>query len=280
MPEAETAQADNAATTGNQTEGAADTQETQTDTQTQEQPVDMGFLNGMDDDAEQAESRETDIQDKDDSETDTQEDRPEWLPEKFKSPEDMAKAYANLEKKLGEKQPSAPESYDFDTAIQEHGLAELSDDERTMITDGFKELKMTQDQVNGVIGMYKTQLSSFAAQYGPPVDQEAQAKALRESWGDDLEDRQQAVRSFARTLDRDVLTHPLGKTAKGMELLYSMMKDRRGVEILNSDTAGSADIESRLSEVVADPEYWANTPRGKRLQQEASELSGKLSQVK
>jgi hypothetical protein len=28
-------------------------------------------------------------------------DRPEWLPEKFKSPEDLAKAYNNLESKLG-----------------------------------------------------------------------------------------------------------------------------------------------------------------------------------
>jgi hypothetical protein len=31
-----------------------------------------------------------------------QNDRPEWLPEKFKSPEDMSKAYAELEKKLGQ----------------------------------------------------------------------------------------------------------------------------------------------------------------------------------
>lgn len=30
------------------------------------------------------------------------EDRPEWLPEKFKTPEDMSKAYAELEKKLGQ----------------------------------------------------------------------------------------------------------------------------------------------------------------------------------
>lgn len=38
-------------------------------------------------------------------------DRPEWLPEKFKSPEDMAKAYSELEKKLGTKptQQEAPE---------------------------------------------------------------------------------------------------------------------------------------------------------------------------
>lgn len=32
------------------------------------------------------------------------EDRPEWLPEKFKSAEDMAKAYSELEKKLGSRQ--------------------------------------------------------------------------------------------------------------------------------------------------------------------------------
>ena len=34
------------------------------------------------------------------------EDRPQWLPEKFKSPEDMAKAYAELESKLGK--PTEP----------------------------------------------------------------------------------------------------------------------------------------------------------------------------
>lgn len=40
-------------------------------------------------------------------------ERPDWLPEKFKSPEDMAEAYANLESKLGsndqQEQEEAPE---------------------------------------------------------------------------------------------------------------------------------------------------------------------------
>ena len=31
----------------------------------------------------------------------TEDNRPEWLPEKFKSPEDMASAYSELEKKMG-----------------------------------------------------------------------------------------------------------------------------------------------------------------------------------
>ncbi len=38
------------------------------------------------------------------------EDRPKWLPEKFKSPEDMAKAYAELESKIG--QPAEPKADD------------------------------------------------------------------------------------------------------------------------------------------------------------------------
>ena len=45
-----------------------------------------------------------------------QTDRPEWLPEKFGSPEDMAKAYGELESKLGgqeTEEPKAEESSDL-----------------------------------------------------------------------------------------------------------------------------------------------------------------------
>jgi plasmid maintenance system antidote protein VapI len=39
----------------------------------------------------------------------SKETRPEWLPEKFKSPEDMAKAYGELETKLGQPEPKQEE---------------------------------------------------------------------------------------------------------------------------------------------------------------------------
>jgi len=51
-----------------------------------------------------------------------QSDRPEWLPEKFKSPEDMSKAYAELEKKLGQ----APKE---DTEESEQSEEKAEDDE-------------------------------------------------------------------------------------------------------------------------------------------------------
>lgn len=42
-------------------------------------------------------------------------ERPEWLPEKFKSPEELAKSYAELERKLGGK-PTVDEAFDQETA--------------------------------------------------------------------------------------------------------------------------------------------------------------------
>lgn len=53
-------------------------------------------------------------------------DRPEWLPEKFKSPEDMAKAYGELEKKLGAK----PEDKDSeDQGSEDQGSEDKASDD-------------------------------------------------------------------------------------------------------------------------------------------------------
>ena len=43
-------------------------------------------------------------------------ERPAWLPEKFKNPEDLSKAYGELEKKLGSTPPAAP-TPPADTAV-------------------------------------------------------------------------------------------------------------------------------------------------------------------
>jgi len=44
-------------------------------------------------------------------------DRPEWLPEKFKSPEDMAKAYSELERKLGSR--NTAQEIDVEQTLEE-----------------------------------------------------------------------------------------------------------------------------------------------------------------
>ena len=59
------------------------------------------------------------------------EDRPEWLPEKFKTPEDMSKAYAELEKKMG-----AGAKEDTDEAEQ---VEEKAEDETEQSEEGVSE---------------------------------------------------------------------------------------------------------------------------------------------
>ena len=59
------------------------------------------------------------------------EDRPEWLPEKFKTPEDMSKAYSELEKKLGQ----APKE---DEAEPEQ-VEEKAEDETEQTEEGVSE---------------------------------------------------------------------------------------------------------------------------------------------
>lgn len=85
-------------------------------------------------------------------------DRPGWLPEKFKSPEDLAKAYSELEKKLGagEKPPEAPKEGDaptpgktaFDAATQEFDeKGELS----TETYDALAKAGVTRETVDAYI---------------------------------------------------------------------------------------------------------------------------------
>lgn len=55
-------------------------------------------------------------------------ERPEWLPQKFKSPEDMAKAYSQLESKLGQGQQEQEEEVETTGEETASDVAELLDD--------------------------------------------------------------------------------------------------------------------------------------------------------
>lgn len=52
------------------------------------------------------------------------EERPEWLPEKFKSAEDLAKAYSELEKKLGSQNKAEPPAEEEDQANTDETVEE------------------------------------------------------------------------------------------------------------------------------------------------------------
>lgn len=68
--------------------------------------------------------------------TPSTEDRPEWLPEKFASPQDLAKAYAELESKLG--QPKPAENPDTKTDTPSPTTATQADADKALADKGLK----------------------------------------------------------------------------------------------------------------------------------------------
>ena len=149
-----------------------------------------------------------------------------WLPEKFKTPEDLAKSYTELEKKLADV-PKAPKEYNWD--FVNNFDMDLTGDEDTKreAEELFRSMNMSQKQIEGVVALYKDQLGAIDEQYQKqmPVraDLEQENANLKSKWGQEYDTKFQAVKKFASTLPPHVLTMPLTDTADGLEILYNMM---------------------------------------------------------
>ena len=95
--------------------------------------------------------------------------RPEWLPEKFQSVEDMAKAYAELEAKLGGKTQDNPQTDPANAATNQNGqnpeqaLSEKGLDLSTFTAAGFDK---------GIVDNYINGQKAVAAQYETAVTAE------------------------------------------------------------------------------------------------------------
>lgn len=81
----------------------------------------------------------------------TQAERPDWLPEKFKSPEDMAQAYANLERQFHEQEPEEQsEMDDMNTDEVQEYLTENGVDFESMSSDFWETGGLTDDQYDAL----------------------------------------------------------------------------------------------------------------------------------
>jgi hypothetical protein len=102
-----------------------------------------------------------------------QSDRPEWLPEKFKSPEDMSKAYSELEKKLGqpaEEGTEEPEQVEEKTEDKEEQTEENSSEAYQAVAEASKEFfendgKLSEETYNTLekAGLPRDLVDSYAA---------------------------------------------------------------------------------------------------------------------
>ena len=117
------------------------------------------------------------------------EDRPEWLPEKFKTPEDMSKAYSELEKKLGQPKEEAteePEQSEAEVENQEEQSEENVSEAYQTIAEASKEFfendgQLSEETYNALekAGLPRDLVDSYAAgQQALLQSEEAQIKSV------------------------------------------------------------------------------------------------------
>jgi hypothetical protein len=189
--------------------------------------------------------------------------RPEWLPEKFKTAEDFAKSYKELETKISD-QPKAPDTYDFSFA-PDMGI-EMNEQQTKEANDMFKQYNLTQEQAKGMLSLYSDSIKAFAEQYTQSqvtVDADVEQNQLKNTWGREYEQKMGSLRNFSKTLKQDTMNAPLANTAEGLQILYDAMAYRNGPNpIADAPTsqASMLSIREKINDIRKSAEY--NLPQG------------------
>lgn len=195
----------------------------------------------------------------------TSSDRPEWLPEKYKSPEDLANAYKQLESKLGTKEEDLRNSIleelqadaykDRPESAGAYELPEIIDGEEAVSSELLQwwsehafENGYSQEEFQKGIEMYAS------SAMGEQVDPAAELLKL----GDSANDRIQSASMFANKFfpaETMPAIERMCETADGimaLEHIIEAMKDGS----FSGETAPAVKMtESSLREMMQDDRY-------------------------
>jgi hypothetical protein len=212
------------------------------------------------------EETETLIQDT----TEAAPERPEWLPEKFNDPSELAKSYSELESKLGAKQEDIIKGYNEERFVNrpeakgDYELPDIVDSELASdnpllnwwsehaFNNGF-----SQDQFKEGIEMYSKGIQESLP---PPPNLEEEAAKL----GDNSGLRIEAVSMFANKFFPDNLSgavEKLGETAEGIMLIEHIMSQNKDTQITAQSSPVSSFGEDDLKSMMRDERYWDNNKR-------------------
>lgn len=206
--------------------------------------------------------------------------RPEWLPEKFKTPEDLVTSYSSLESKLGKGQEelreaimgeieqeafsNRPES-SGDYVLPE-GADELADDPNVDWWANFAwENGFSQEEFEeGLARMMPEQpnLDAESAKLGDNAQARIEAVAL---W---------TQKNVPAELEGEIMR--LGETAGGIELLEHFMNAMSDTSVSGEITSPTVLDKSELESMMKDPRYWDNTRRDPAYVKQVDEGFAKL----
>jgi len=193
-------------------------------------------------------------------------ERPAWLPEKYKSPEDLAKAYTELSSKLGQKEE------DFKAKLKEEmfvdrpassGDYQLPDVVDESAVDNELLKWWSETSFNNGYGQEKFQegIEKFAEvlhSYFPNADAEI------EKLGDNANARIEAVSLFANQFfqsDHMPAIERMAETADGIAAIEYMMSKMKAPSMNVSTQATDRISDERLRDMMKDERYWNPSKR-------------------
>ena len=212
--------------------------------------------------------------------------RPEWLPEKFKTPEDLVNSYSNLESKLGTSQEEIKANLlqELETealssrpaTVGDYQIPETVDESLVNDNELFQwwanhafENGYSQEEFESGIAKY----AQFADSFQPNLEEEKQ------QLGDNADARIEAVDLWANKFFPEELGDAillLGQSAKGIQALEFIM-DKVGDSSMasNSQPAQSVTVED-LQSMMRDERYWNPAKRDKAFIKQVDDGFSKL----
>ena len=208
-------------------------------------------------------------------------ERPEWLPEKFNDPADMAKAYSELEGKLGKgeeelrtKLMSEMETEAFaerPATVGEYILPEVLDE--TEAVDN--ELLDWWSNYSWNNGLSQDEFAEGIAKYADAVaGKQPDLDAVRKDLGDNANMRVEAVQLWMNKFFPDQgmqeAVAELGSSSAGIKALEHIIEQTKGSNIATPSVitgqVTQADIETKMK----DPRYWQQGKRDTAFIQEVN----------
>jgi len=197
---------------------------------------------------------------------DSQPERPEWLPEKYSSGEDLAKAYKELESKLGTKEDDIrnklleeiqTEAFsDRPDSAGDYQLPDIVDDELAVDNELLQwwsehafENGYGQDEFQKGIEMYAQAVN------GSQPDLEAEAAKL----GDNANDRIQAASMFANKFFPEQSLPAIERMCEsheGILALEAIMEATKDGSFAGNTQPSGRVTQDELNELMSHPDYW------------------------
>jgi hypothetical protein len=218
--------------------------------------------------------------------------RPEWLPEKFKTPEALLESYSNLEKKQGQKESDIREAWEKELNEQAYAdrpesagdyVLPKSIDESlapdNKMLDWWSKFSwengMSQEEFEAGINMFEQEREAIVGSI--ESNREDEVKKL----GDNAEERIQATALFAQKFFPENLMpaiERLTETSEGIQAIEHIMENIKQGGNIDTEPANRLDLQT-LESMMNDERYWNPAKKDLNYIREVTEGYNKLNGV-